>query len=101
MGADTDSRLLEIIGDGCQVDCMLKGSMVNGQQLWLRCARQRKAMKKTTATKARPDLRQLSDEDRCSLRETLYLLSIPGMRESIQEGIATPVEECTEEIKRL
>ena len=26
--------------------------------------------------------------------ETLYLLSVPGMRESIREGMATPIEEC-------
>lgn len=56
-------------------------------------------MKKTTPTKTRQNLHQLSDEDRRSLRETLYLLSIPGMRESILEGLATPLEECVEEIK--
>lgn len=33
-----------------------------------------------------------------ALRETAYLLSIPGMRESIQEGMETPVEECAEEV---
>ena len=33
-----------------------------------------------------------------SLQETLYLLSIPGMRESIIEGLNTPVEECSEEL---
>lgn len=27
-------------------------------------------------------------------RETLYLLSVPGMRESIREGLATPIEDC-------
>ncbi|HAY16488.1 MAG TPA: type II toxin-antitoxin system prevent-host-death family antitoxin, partial [Halomonas sp.] len=30
--------------------------------------------------------------------ETLYLLSVPGMRESIREGMDTPVEECDEEL---
>jgi hypothetical protein len=29
-----------------------------------------------------------------ALMETLYLLSIPGMRESIREGMATPIEDC-------
>lgn len=33
-----------------------------------------------------------------ALQETLYLLSIPGMRESIQEGLATPIEECDENL---
>jgi len=40
----------------------------------------------------------ISEEDWRSVQETLYLLSIPGMRESIREGLATPVEDCTEEI---
>ena len=29
--------------------------------------------------------------------ETLYLTSIPGMRESIKKGLKTPVEKCGEE----
>ena len=36
----------------------------------------------------------LSESDSASVQETLYLLSIPGMRESIREGMATPIEEC-------
>ena len=28
------------------------------------------------------------------MQETLYLLSIPGMRESIQEGLNTSIEDC-------
>ncbi len=39
----------------------------------------------------------VSDEDWRSIQETLYLLGIPGMRESIIEGLNTPVEECAEE----
>jgi PHD/YefM family antitoxin component YafN of YafNO toxin-antitoxin module len=31
------------------------------------------------------------------LQETLYLLSVPGMRESIREGMATPVDKCDTE----
>lgn len=38
----------------------------------------------------------LSEEDWRSIQETLYLLSIPGMRESIVSGLETPVEECSE-----
>jgi hypothetical protein len=26
-----------------------------------------------------------------------FYLSIPGMRESIKEGLATPIEECSED----
>ncbi len=39
----------------------------------------------------------LSEEDWKAIQETMYLLSIPGMRESIREGMATPIEECDEE----
>lgn len=34
----------------------------------------------------------LSEEDWSSIQETLYLLSVPGVRESIKEGLATPIE---------
>jgi PHD/YefM family antitoxin component YafN of YafNO toxin-antitoxin module len=36
----------------------------------------------------------VSADDWQSIQETLYLLSIPGMRESIREGLQTPLEEC-------
>ncbi len=39
----------------------------------------------------------LSEEDFRAIEETLYLLSIPGMRESIREGMETPLEECHKE----
>ncbi|MCH7764678.1 MAG: type II toxin-antitoxin system Phd/YefM family antitoxin [Candidatus Marinimicrobia bacterium] len=41
----------------------------------------------------------LSEEDWRSIQETLYLTSIPGMRESIIEGMNTSVDECLEEIE--
>ena len=41
----------------------------------------------------------LSEADWASVQETLYLLSIPGMRESIREGLATPIEECGRELE--
>jgi prevent-host-death family protein len=40
----------------------------------------------------------ISEDDWRAVQETLYLLSIPGMRESIREGLETPVEECTEDL---
>ena len=40
----------------------------------------------------------VSENDWEAIQETLYLTSIPGMRESIKEGLATPVEECSEEL---
>jgi len=41
----------------------------------------------------------ISDEDWRSIEETLYLLSIPGMRESIRKGLATPAKECLRDLK--
>ncbi len=38
----------------------------------------------------------LSEEDWRSIQETLFLLSVPGMRESIVEGMKTPVGKCSE-----
>ena len=38
----------------------------------------------------------ISEEDWRAINETLYLMSIPGMRESIVEGLNTPIEECDE-----
>ncbi|MFZ2055411.1 MAG: type II toxin-antitoxin system Phd/YefM family antitoxin [Candidatus Aminicenantales bacterium] len=40
----------------------------------------------------------LSEEDWRSIQETLYLLSIPGMRKSIVEGLKTPVSKCDRKI---
>jgi antitoxin YefM len=36
-------------------------------------------------------------EDWDAIQETLYLLAIPGMRESIRDGLATPTGECSQE----
>jgi antitoxin YefM len=38
----------------------------------------------------------VADEDWRAIQETLYLMSIPGMRESIQEGITCTIEDCDE-----
>ena len=38
----------------------------------------------------------LSEADWSAVQETLYLLGVPGMRESIREGMDSPVEECDE-----
>lgn len=40
----------------------------------------------------------VAEEDWAAIQETLFLLSVPGMRESIREGMATPVDECDEEL---
>ena len=40
----------------------------------------------------------VSENDWEAIQETLYLTSVPGMRESIKKGLATPPEECSEEL---
>jgi len=51
-----------------------------------------------TITGKRSNAVLLSEDDWTSIQETLYLLSIPGMRKSIREGLETPVSKCN---KRL
>lgn len=36
----------------------------------------------------------VSKEDWSAIQETLHLLSVPGMRKSIQRGLRTPVSLC-------
>jgi antitoxin YefM len=40
----------------------------------------------------------LAEEDWRAVQETLYLLSVPGMRESIRDGLKTPLDECDAEL---
>lgn len=40
----------------------------------------------------------VSEDDWRAVQETLHLLSIPGMRESILEGMAEPLDECSSEL---
>jgi prevent-host-death family protein len=40
----------------------------------------------------------VGEDDWRAVQETLYLVSIPGMRESIIEGMAIPVDECADEL---
>ena len=37
----------------------------------------------------------ISEENWNAIQETLYLLSIPGMRDSIREGLAVPFDKCS------
>ena len=78
-------------------------------------------MKTITATSARSDLYRVIDSavddhepvqitgkrgnavlvaesDWRAIQETLHLLSVPGMRESIREGMNEEIEDCTTEI---
>ena len=38
----------------------------------------------------------VSEDDWRAIQETLFLLSVPGMRESIREGMEASVEDCSE-----
>lgn len=40
----------------------------------------------------------LSAEDWSAIQETLYLLAVPGMRESIKAGMAEPLDESATEL---
>ncbi|MGD0768171.1 MAG: type II toxin-antitoxin system Phd/YefM family antitoxin [Tepidisphaeraceae bacterium] len=40
----------------------------------------------------------ISEEDWQAIQETLYLVSIPGMRQSIRKGLKTPVARCKTEL---
>ena len=78
-------------------------------------------MKTITATSARTDLYRVIDStladhepvqitgkrgnavlvaeaDWRAIQETLYLVSIPGMRESIRQGMEEPITNCSREI---
>ena len=39
----------------------------------------------------------LAEDDWNAIQETLYLMSIPGMADSIREGGKTPIQECLAE----
>jgi len=41
----------------------------------------------------------VSEEDWNAIQETLYLLSVPGMRESIREGLKTPVSKMAKGLR--
>lgn len=40
----------------------------------------------------------IAEEDWAAIQETLYLLSVPGMRESIKAGMAEPLDSCSTEL---
>ena len=41
----------------------------------------------------------VAEEDWSAIQETLYLLSVPGMRESIKTGLSSPLDECDDEVQ--
>lgn len=59
------------------------------------------AHKPVLITGARNNAVPIAEEDWNAIQETLYLMSVPGMAESIIEGSKVPVAECIslEELK--
>ena len=41
----------------------------------------------------------LAEEDWRAIQETVYLLSIPGMRQAIRQGLATPIAKCSKDLR--
>lgn len=41
----------------------------------------------------------IAEEDWRAVQETLFLLSVPGMRTSIRRGLKTPVASCLKTLK--
>jgi prevent-host-death family protein len=40
----------------------------------------------------------IAEDDWSAIQETLYLLSVPGMRQSIKKGMATPVKKLKKDL---
>jgi len=51
-----------------------------------------------TITGKRGNAVLISEEDWNAINETLYLVSIPGMRESIRDGMQSGLEECSDDL---
>ena len=51
-----------------------------------------------TITGKRGNAVLLSEEDWNAINETLYLVSIPGMRESIREAMAAELDQCSKDL---
>ncbi len=41
----------------------------------------------------------IAEDDWRSIQETLHLLAIPGMRESIVEGLKLPFDQCSDTVE--
>jgi prevent-host-death family protein len=41
----------------------------------------------------------VSEEDWSAIQETLFLLSIPGMRDSIKKGMSESIDDCVDSLR--
>ena len=51
-----------------------------------------------TITGKRGNAILLSESDWRAIQETMFLVNIPGMRDSIIEGLKTPIGDCSEDL---
>ena len=58
----------------------------------------RKSHRPVVITGRRSNAVVISEDDWNAIQETLYLSSIPGMRESIVKGMETSIEDCDKEV---
>jgi len=58
-----------------------------------------KSHKPVVITGKRTNAILVSQEDWDSIQETLYLVSIPGMRDSIVEGMKTPTKKLSSKLE--
>ncbi len=82
--------------------CSLRGSSLHSQtaksKLYALINEAAETPKPITITGKRGNAVLLSEEDWNAINETLYLVSIPGMRESIREGMKADLGECSEDL---
>ena len=58
-----------------------------------------KSHRPVTITGKRHNAVLINEDDWNAIQETMYLTSIPGMRESIIEGLKTPVDKCQKDLE--
>ncbi|MCG8643857.1 MAG: type II toxin-antitoxin system Phd/YefM family antitoxin [Desulfobacterales bacterium] len=51
-----------------------------------------------TITGKRGNAILISENDWRAIQETMFLVNIPGMRDSIIKGLKTPIDDCSEDL---
>lgn len=51
-----------------------------------------------TITGKRGNAILLSESDWKAIQETMFLVNIPGMKDSIIDGLKTPIDDCSEDL---
>lgn len=69
------------------------------QQLYKLIDETRNSGEAVTITGKRGNAVLISEDDWRAIQETLYLISIPGMRESIIEGLNKKIQDCYQDLE--